>query len=195
MPSDGLMLRLILCVTIATATGAAMWVNPADQSPPPTVLHGPRSEAAPPSKAAAAPQSSREAALGSEITVARWEFSPTIPLRPVYLSMTLEGTQAAIDRMQAGLPLTIQVHWIRDSTDRAAPGAPNLVTDLTVGGPDLAATLDGDVRRKGYFEWHAWAKKDYLSPGAWTVSVTYPDGQPLSCGREAQPCRFTINVG
>ena len=171
-----------------------MWVNPADQSPPPTVLYGSRSEAAPPSKSAVAPQASSEAALGSEITVARWEFSPTTPVQPAYLSMTLYGTHAAIDRMQTGPPLTIQVRWVRDNADRA-PGDRDLVTDLTIGGPDLAAALEGDVRRKGYFEWHTWARKDHLSPGAWTVSVTYPDGQPLTCGPDAQPCRFTINVG
>jgi hypothetical protein len=194
MPSGGLMLRFVLCVTVATATGAAMWVNPADQSPPPTVLHGPRSEAAPPSKAAAAVQASGEAALRSEITVARWEFSPATPLQPAYLSMRLYGTQAAIDQMRTGSPLTIRVRWARDNADRA-PGDRNLVTDLTIGGPDLAAALEGDVRRNGYFEWHTWARKDYLSPGAWTVSVTYPNGQPLPCGPDAQPCRFTINVG
>ena len=171
-----------------------MWVNPADQSPPPTVLHGPRSEAAPPSKPAVAPQASGEAALGSEITVARWEFSPTTPVQPAYLSMTLYGTQAAIDRMQTGPPLTIQVRWVRDNAGRA-PGHRNLVTNLTIGGRDLAAALEGDVRRNGYFEWHTWARKDYLSPGAWTVSVTYSDGQPLPCGPDAQPCRFKINVG
>ena len=193
MSSNGLMLRFVLCVTIVIATGAAMWVNPMDQSPSPGVLRGLGSEAAPPPKAAAAPQASGEAALGSRITVARWEFSPTIPLQPVYLSMTLKGTQAAIDRMQAGPPLMIQVHWIRDNGDRAAPGAPNLVTDLMIGGPDLATKLEGDVRRTGYFELHTWARKDYLSPGAWTVSVTDPDGLPLPCGPDAQPCRFTIN--
>ena len=194
MPGDGLMLRFVLCVTIAAATVAAMWVNPADQSPPPTVLHGPRSEAAPPSKAAAAPQTSGEAVLRSEITVARWEFSPTTPLQPVYLSMTLFGTQAAIDRMQNGPPLTIQVRWVHDNA-KLAPGDSNQVTDLTIGGPDLAAALDDDVRRNGYFEWNTWARKDYLTPGPWTVSVTYPDGQPLPCGADAEPCRFTINVG
>jgi hypothetical protein len=171
-----------------------MWVNPADESPPPTVLHGPRSEAAPPSKAAAAVQPSGEAALRSEITVARWEFSPTTSLQPAYLSMTLYGTQAAIDQMRTGSPLTIRVRWARDNADWA-PGDRNLVTDLTIGGPDLAAALEGDAHRKGYFEWHTWARKDYLSPGVWTVSVTYPDGQPLPCGPDAQPCRFTINVG
>ena len=194
MPGDGLMLRFVLFVAIAIATGAAMWVNPADQSPPPTVLHGPRSEAAQPSKDAAARQASGEAALGSEITVARWEFGPTTPLQPVYLSMTLYGAQAAIDRMQAGPPLTIQVRWARDNVGWA-PGDPNLVNDLTIGGPGFAAALDDDVHRKGFFEWNTWAKKDYLSPGAWTVSVTYPDGQPLPCGPDGQPCRFTINVG
>jgi hypothetical protein len=148
MPSDGLMLRFVLCVAISMSTGAAMWVNPADQSPLPIVLHGPQSQAAPPSKAAAVPQASGQAALGSEITVARWEFGPTTPLQPVYLSMTLYGTRAAMDRMQTGLPLTIQVRWVRDNADRA-PGDANLVTDLTIGGPDWAAALEGDVRRKG----------------------------------------------
>ena len=115
MPADGLMLRFAFCVAIATATGAAMWVNPTAQSSPPTLLRGSRSEAAPPSKAAPAPQSSGEAALGSGVTVARWEFSPTTPLQPVYLSMTLYGTQTAIDRMQTDPPLTIQVRWVRDN--------------------------------------------------------------------------------
>ena len=108
--------------------------------------------------------------------------------------MTLDGTQEAIDRMQAGPPLTIKVRRMRDNAG-AAPGAPNLVTALTIGQPGLATTLYGDVRRKGYFEWHTWARKDNLSPGAWTVSVTYPDGQPLACGPDAQPGSFTINIG
>ena len=194
MPVDAQVRRLVLCFTIAMVTGAATWINPPTaESPPPSAPQGSHIEAAPQAKAAAAPQSSGETALGS-ITVARWEFSPMTPGRSVYLSMTLDGTQAAIDRMQAGPPLTIQVHWTRDNAGDA-PGAPNLVTDLTIGRPGLAATLDGDVRRKGYFEWHTWARKDYLSPGPWTVSVTYPDGQLLTCGADAQPCRFSINVG
>jgi hypothetical protein len=187
--------RTVLCPVVLIATAAATWINPPTaESPPPAVLHGSRVEAPPKSTAVAVPQTSGESAPGSGITVARWEFSPTLPGRPVYLSMTLDGTQAAIDRMQAGPPLTIQVHWMRENAG-TAPGAPNLVTDLTIGRPGLAATLDGDVQRKGYFEWHTWARKDNLSPGAWTVSVTYPDGQALSCGSNAQPCRFTINVG
>jgi hypothetical protein len=195
--------RILLCSAALIATGGATWINPPTaESPPPTVPHGPLVRAAPQSKAVAAPQASGVAAsqasgaTGPEsgITVARWVFSPTMPGRPVYLSMTLDGTQAAVDRMQAGPPLTIQVHWMRDNAG-AAPGAPNLVTDLTIGRPGLATTLDGDVHRKGYFEWHTWARKDNLSPGAWTVSLTYPDGQPLSCGPDAQPCHFTINVG
>ena len=67
--------------------------------------------------------------------------------------MTLDGTQEAIDRMQAGPPLTIQVHWTRDNAGAAA-GARNLVTDLTIGRSGLASALDADVRGRGYFEWH-----------------------------------------
>ena len=187
--------RTVLCSVVLTVTGAATWVNPPPaEGPSPAVLHGSRTEAPPQSKAVAAPEVSGGSASGSGISVARWEFSPAIPGRPVYLSMTLDGTRAAIDRMQAGPPLTIQVHWVRDNAG-TAPGAPDLVTDLTIGQPGRAAALDGDVRRRGHFEWHTWARKDNLSPGPWTVSVTDPDGQPLSCGPDAQPCRFTINVG
>jgi hypothetical protein len=195
--------RFAISVTIAIAAGGATWVNPPTaESPPPTVLHGSSIQAAPQSKAVTAPQTSSASAAqtpgvsapGSGITVARWEFSPTVSGQPVYLSMTLDGTQEAIDRMQTGPPLTSQVHWMRDNAG-AASGAPGLVTDLTIGRSGLASALDADVRRRGYFEWHTWARKDYLSPGAWTVSVTYPDGQPLPCGPDAQPCRFWINVG
>jgi hypothetical protein len=38
-------------------------------------------------------------------------------------------------------------------------------------------------------------EKDTLGPGTWTVSLTYRDGQPLRCAPDAQPCRFTLNVG
>jgi hypothetical protein len=195
MPVDLLIRRFLLCIAIASATGAATWVDPpAAESPPPTVLRGPRIEAAPPSKTVTAGQGAGKSVPLAGVSVARWEFGPTAPGRPVYLTMTLAGTQTAIDRMQAGQPLTIQVHWTRESAGTTS-GAPNLVTDLAIGRPGLAAVFDGDVRRRGYFEWHTWARKDYLSPGPWTVSVTYPDGQPLPCGPDAQPCRFTLNVG
>ena len=189
--------RTVLGPVVLIATTGATWINPPTvERSAPTVLRGSHIQAAAQSKdVVPAPQAaSGAAAADSGITVARWEFSPTIPGRPVYLSMTLDGTQAAIDRMQSAAPLAIQVHWTRDNAG-TAPGAPDLVTDLTIGQPGLASALDGDVRRKGYFEWHTWARKDNLSSGAWTVSVTYPDGQPLACGPDAQPCRFPINVG
>jgi hypothetical protein len=168
--------RFVIAVAIPIATGAATWVNPpAAQSP-----------------VGAAPRSGAPSGE-SGITVSRWEFSPASSGRPVYLAMTLDGTQAALDRMETG-PLTIEVHWVHDST-AASPGAPNLVTDLTIGRPDLASRLAGEVRRKGFFEWHSWARKDTVAPGTWTVSLTYQDGRPLLCGQEAQPCRFTVNVG
>ena len=120
--------RFAISVTIAIAAGGATCVNPPTaESPPPTALHGSSIQAAPQSKAVTAPQTSSASAAqasgvsapGSGITVARWEFSPTVSGRPVYLSMTLDGTQAAIDRMQAGPPLAIQVHWARDNAGTA----------------------------------------------------------------------------
>jgi hypothetical protein len=92
--------RFLLCWAALIATAAATWVNPpAADNPAPAFLRGSPIEPAPQAKAAAAPQISGEPALGSGMTVVRWEFSPTRPGRPVYLSMTLDGTQAAIDRM------------------------------------------------------------------------------------------------
>jgi hypothetical protein len=120
--------RFAISVTIAIAAGGATCVNPPTaESPPPTALHGSSIQAAPQSKAVTAPQTSSASAAqasgvsapGSGITVARWEFSPTVSGRPVYLSMTLDGTQTAIDRMQAGPPLAIQVHWARDNAGTA----------------------------------------------------------------------------
>jgi hypothetical protein len=132
---------------------------------------------------AGAPQASGVAALGQ----------PNAPLQPVYLAMTLYGTQAAIDRTQTDPALTIQVRWVRDH-EGWTPGDLNLVTDLTIG--------DGAWPRRSVTMFAARGSSNgtpgqerYLSPGAWTVSVTYPDGHPLACGPDAQPCRFTINVG
>jgi hypothetical protein len=191
MPIAAYLKRFVFCSVVLISTGAATWLNP------------PAQPGAAPAKQAQAAITSR---LGNEVSpnvrndvvadvgiaVTRWEFSPAIPGRPVYLSMTLDGTQTAIDRMQTG-PLAIQVHWVRENAG-AAPSAPDLVTDLTIGWPDLAAVLAGEVRRKGFFELHSWARKDTLGSGTWTVSLTYPDGQPLRCGPDALPCRFTLNV-
>ena len=203
--------RFILCSVVLVATGAAKWIDPIPADDPQVnVPRGPDGEVAPqigltaPSRdqvvitpqfqGQAATQSGSSPNPHSPITVARWSFSPAMAGRSVYLSITLEGTQAAIDRMHGDRPLTIQVRWVRENTATAA-GSPNLVTDLTVGRPGLAAALEGEVRRQGFFEWHSQAKKDALGPGTWTVSLTYPDGQPLPCGQDAQPCRFTISVG
>lgn len=76
-------------------------------------------------------------ATDSRIEVAQWRFgrgpgyalsqsqqSDIVADRPVYLWMTLHGTQPAIDAMHSEHGLKIQVHWVRES----ATGAPNLVT-------------------------------------------------------------------
>ena len=187
---------LVVYAAIPIATGAANWVDPPPVTQPPVTE--PQVSALPKNSATVSTpqiglsaQPDGNAVPESGIAVARWEFSPVAPGRPVYLSMTLDGTQAAIDRMRTDRPLRIQVHWVRGS----ASGAPNLTTDLTVGRPGLAAALAGEVRRQGYFEWHSWASKNMLTPGTWTVSLTYPDGTPLPCGQDKQPCRFTLNVG
>lgn len=183
---------LVVFAAVPIATEAANWVNPPPVSEP---QFGVLPKASTP--AAVRPQIGLPAAAGADlapnsgITVAQWGFSPIVPGRPVSLSMTLDGTQAAIDRMRADRPLTIEVHWTRESPS----GAPNLTTDLTIGQPGLASALAGEVRRQGYFQWHSWASKTTLSPGQWAVSVTYPDGTPLTCGPDRQPCRFTLNVG
>jgi len=152
MQSKSKLRRFAVALGVPIAAGGATWVNPPPAAQSPVAVPPPRS-GVPTGEAG--------------ITVSRWEFSPAIAGRPVYLSMTLAGTQTALDRMQTG-PLRIEVHWVRDNA-ATAPGAPELVTDLTIGRPDLAGALAGEVRRNGFFEWHSWARKDMMAPGTWTV--------------------------
>jgi hypothetical protein len=114
---------------------------------------------------------------------------------PLYLWMTIDGGAAAVDRLRATGPIPVDVHWTRAGSS-VAPGAPDLTTRLAIGQPQLASVFAGEVQRQGHFAWHSWARKDSLSPGAWTVSLTYPDGHPLRCGATApRPCRFSVTIG
>jgi hypothetical protein len=202
--------RFGVCGAILIGAGAANWIDPApigeSETGPPTA-----SSIAPPSPLRASALIGRQIAAAPEAAVAssglavmRWGFSdrpaaqPNQPPqgtiaagRPLYLWLVLDGTQAAVNDMRANQGLAIEVHWMRDSSS----GAPDLVTPLTVGRPGLAGIFEQQVRTKGFFEWHSWARKDTLSPGPWTVSLTYPNGRPLLCGSDAQPCRFKINAG
>jgi hypothetical protein len=132
--------------------------------------------------------------FGYSLETARWKMTQgdMVHGRQLYLSMTLNGTQAAVDRMRADRRLVIEVRWVRENGK--GPAA-NLVTDLTIDRPGLADAFEEQVRRRGFFEWHSWARRDALGPGTWTVSLTSSDGQLLLCGQDAQPCQFTINVG
>lgn len=135
------------------------------------------------------------------IAVSTWGFSQTGPGgpppaagatagRPIYVWFTLDGGQAAVDQLKSGAPMAIQVHWTNDN-----PGghAPPLTTSVSVGRPGLASTFEGEIKRTGSFTWHSWTRKDVLSPGRWTVSLTAPDGQPIACGQA--PCQLSFDVG
>jgi hypothetical protein len=103
--------------------------------------------------------------------------------------MVLDGGQAAVDQLKSGSQVSIQVHW---TNDNAASRAPALTSNLSVGRPAIAATLAGQVAKTGHFQWHSWTRKDALSPGHWTVSLTDPSGQPITCGQG--PCQLSIDV-
>jgi hypothetical protein len=202
-----------VCGVVLIGTGAANWINPAPLAGAETEASAGLRAAPPATATAPAPLRRQTATLPRAATgepglrVAQWLFSnrlaadpnqpppqgrpPASAAEPLYLWLVLDGNQAAIDDMRAGGGLKIEVHWVRDS----ASGAPDLVTVLTVGGPGLADTLAQEVRRRGFFQWHSWTRKDTLSAGTWTVFLTYPDGKPLPCGPDAQPCRFEINLG
>lgn len=135
------------------------------------------------------------------VSVSTWGFSQTGPGgpppatgatsgRPIYVWFTLDGGQAAVDQLRGGRPMAIQVHW---TNDNPSGHAPPLTTSISVGRPDLAAAFAGEVQHTGSFQWHSWTRKDALSPGHWTVSLTAPDGQPLSCGQA--PCQLSFDVG
>jgi hypothetical protein len=115
------------------------------------------------------------------------------PGGPLYLWLKLDGGERALDDIRDSGALTIEVHWTR--ANGPSPAAPNLVTDLSIGDPGLLARLQGEVRRRGYFQWHSWAEKATMSPGEWTVSLTYTDGRPVACSETDAPCRLSIVIG
>jgi hypothetical protein len=140
------------------------------------------------------------------IEVAQWRWTEAIqdgqpvgnyqriaPDQPLYLWFELHGSQAALDALRAGRTPRVVVRWHR--LNGVTPGAPDLVTVLPVGVPNLADRLEHEVRERGYFDWPAWARKDTLSTGRWEVSLTDPDGYPLPCAAAGGPCRFTIDIG
>jgi hypothetical protein len=187
---------------------AAVPVPTPGPAPGPDIEAGSSSKVvlAPPTQPTISAESGADAAPGSPVAMTRWRIghdpahardqafkADVAGGGPLYLWMTLNGTEAAIEPMRAEGGLRIEVRWVRE--DGQAPGAPNLVTPLTIGRPGLADIFERQVKREGSFEWRSWARKDSLSPGTWTVSLTYPDGRPLLCGVAAQPCRFTVNVG
>jgi hypothetical protein len=161
-----------------------------------------------PARTAAATAATGDTALSqSPLSVMRWSMNGTVEQRPngdltiataagrpLYLQFTIDGGQAAVDRLQNGDRLVIEVHWVR-AGDAATAGAPNLSTELTVGRPELAPLFASQVQKQGHFEWHLWARKDVLSPGHWTVTLTYPDGAPVQCGQaQPRPCRLAVNA-
>lgn len=113
--------------------------------------------------------------------------------RPLYLWMTLHGTQAAVDRMRADHRLVIEIHWTRKSGSGPS-GNTERTKELTIGSSGLASTFEEQIRRRGYFERHIWQRRDALGPGMWTVSLTSSNGQVLLCGEDHRPCDITINV-
>ena len=182
--------RVVLCGAVILAAGGAGWVNPRPGSPPTEQPNAPMTSAAGPPLVVSA------WGLGSNPSLAAYSAAAAaIPSgRPFYIWLKLEGNAAALDAMQAEGGLPVVVHWTPE-TANAGPPAPALTTRLTVGNAGVATRLAGEVARQGHFTWHTWAEKYTLSPGRWSVSLTYPGGEPLACGQELRPCRFSFTVG
>lgn len=215
----GQLVRALLCAAAAIAITAADWVNPVPKPPPgrataksplhvfsiapPAVARetagpplqgsstpGPaarRASAEPPLQGSSPPPSSAGAAgeQSSPLEIAKWTMTHG------RLTLTVHGNQQAVDQLRSGEPLAIRVSWARES---GAGGAPELVTELRIGNPGLASAFAGQVQHKGYFEWHSWAQKSSLGRGAWSVSLTYPDGRPVTCAGQG-PCHISFNAG
>jgi hypothetical protein len=199
LPS-GMLLYLVVTGFVATATigvffgtGLPLLLQRSEETIAGSRAHDHRPEIQTP------PQSENPIAK-PELVVAQWGFGHSLETarkqalqgngdlgRPIYLWMTLNGTQAVVDRMRAGPRPTIQVRWIREDGNATAS-----VVELTIGGPSVADALERQVQRRGFFEWYSWIRKKALGTGRWAVALTYPNGQPLLCGQDAQPCRFTI---
>jgi hypothetical protein len=178
--------RLLLCAAAVLAAGGAGWVSP-DLAPTP---------ARPLTSAAGPPLVAAAWGLGSNPSLAAYSSAPARaqPGRPFYIWLTIEGNAAALDAMRAEGGVPIVVNWAPEAAT-ALPSAPALTTRLVVGNAGVASRLAGEVARTSHFIWHTWAEKDTLSPGQWSVSLTYPGGQPLACGPELRPCRLSFEVG
>lgn len=204
--AGGIWMRLALCSAVALAAAAAHWVTPPPRTQLPTAAPVPQSVPVPHARHAP-PMAGRSGGdfAGPGLAVTRWSLRSAdgediaagghAPAgQPLTLSFTLDGNAAAVNQIRASGSIAIEVRWRRQS-GAGAPGAPDLVTRLAIGQPGLADRLAAEVRRTGVFAWHGWAQKTSLSPGFWTVSLTYPDGTPLACGDPPAPCRFRIAVG
>jgi hypothetical protein len=172
-----------------------------DHEMPGSAIEAPQLGAAAPPQVDVA-QYSENPITEADLVVAQWGFGYSLETarrqalqgnwvrgRPLYLAMTLNGTQVAVDHMRTGPLPAIEVRWERENDS-----APVRVVKLTIGGPGVANALEQQVRGRGFFEWHTSARRNALDTGAWTISLTFPNGQPLLCGQEARPCRFTIYV-
>jgi hypothetical protein len=212
--------RVALCSAVSLAAAGAGWITPppASQTPTSQAATAMRSELShplpPPTplvpRAHSAPfQAIRGAGGGftqAALAVTRWgwrsgdgaRMSATRPIpvgKGLILWMKLAGGMAAVNQIRRRGSIVIEIHWTRETSGSAGPGAPDLVTRLSIGHPGLADRLAAEVRRTGFFEWHSWAEKTSLSPGKWSVSLTYPNGQPLACGTPPTPCRFHLEIG
>ena len=216
-PGGARICRFAFCAAVLIGATAANWITPppetqAPKAAPPyaPALHPPKPLV--PQAGTAAPSSgggtaAMESPRGAEppLEVTQWglrggngaELPATglVPAgQPLTLWFTLAGDAAAVNHIRSRGRIAIEVHWARASSG-GSWGAPNLVTRLSIGRPDLADGLAAEVRRTGAFAWHSWAEKDSLSPGRWSVTLTYPNGEPLACGNPPAPCRFSFQVG
>jgi hypothetical protein len=197
-PGGALPFRLALCCALLLGGTGTRWITP------PPELQGAPVHPHPPRAGAAAWQPGGGSAR-PPLAVTQWSLSSgngedvsaagRAPAgQPLTLRITLAGNAAAVAALRDRGSLVIEVHWTREPAG-AGNGAPNLVTRLSIGQSGLADRLAAEVRRTGFFAWHSWAQKSSLSPGVWSVSLTYPNGEPLSCGAPPAPCRFRIRVG
>ena len=118
----------------------------------------------------------------------------------LYLWLKLRGDTQALELIRASSGLPIRLRWTWFVGESAIGDSGSLVDEFSInaGRAEELRKLEWQVARKGYFEWRTWGNKQNIRPGYWEVELLFAAGpqrgQPVLCGPERRPCKYSIHV-
>lgn len=127
------------------------------------------------------------------------EYQEQAPVGSLYLWMRIKAHQGALDRLVSEGKLPIRHQWYRESllgVLSEGSAEMEMIDDIAIPAARkiLARSLQTEINRRGFFDWHTWSVKQKIKSGTWQVRVVYADNSPVLCGEEHKPCEYLINV-